>query len=57
MTAQASPPATEFASIAWRGRTVRVELSSGDRKVNASVDARDESRLLQLLDAARARTA
>ena len=25
MTAQASPPATEFASIAWRGRTVRVE--------------------------------
>lgn len=36
-------------------RTVRVELSSGDRKVNAAIDARDESRLLQLLDAARAR--
>jgi tape measure domain-containing protein len=36
-------------------RTVRVELSSGDRKVNATVDARDESRLLQLLDAARSR--
>ncbi|MDX1251145.1 MAG: phage tail tape measure protein [Gammaproteobacteria bacterium] len=36
-------------------RTVRVELSSGDRKVNASIDARDESRLLQLLDAARTR--
>jgi phosphotransferase system HPr-like phosphotransfer protein len=36
-------------------RTVRVELSSGDRKVNATVDARDEARLLQLLDAARAR--
>ncbi len=38
-------------------RTVRVELASGERKVNATVDARDESRLLQLLDAARARTA
>ncbi|WP_394474875.1 tape measure protein [Ralstonia mannitolilytica] len=38
-------------------RTVRVELSSGPQKVNATVDARDESRLLQLLDAARARTA
>ena len=36
-------------------RTVRVELSSGDRKVNAAIDARDESRLLQLLDAARSR--
>ena len=38
-------------------RTVRVELSSGQHKVNATVDARDEARLLQLLDAARARTA
>ena len=37
-------------------RTVRVELSSGQQKVNATVDARDEARLLQLLDAARART-
>jgi tape measure domain-containing protein len=36
-------------------RTVRVELSSGQQKVNATVDARDEARLLQLLDAARAR--
>ena len=36
-------------------RTVRVELSSGDRKVNAAIDARDESRLLQILDTARAR--
>ena len=35
-------------------RTVRVELSSGQQKVNATVDARDEARLLQLLDAARA---
>jgi tape measure domain-containing protein len=38
-------------------RTVRVELSSGQQKVNATVDARDEARLLQLLDAARARAA
>ncbi|WP_042427282.1 tape measure protein [Comamonas granuli] len=38
-------------------RTVRVELSSGQQTVNATVDARDEARLLQLLDAARARTA
>ena len=37
-------------------RTVRVELSSGQQKVTATVDARDEARLLQLLDAARART-
>ncbi|WHZ12164.1 MAG: Phage tail, tail length tape-measure protein H [Burkholderiaceae bacterium] len=38
-------------------RTVRVELAAGGSKVNATVDARDEARLLQLLDAARARTA
>lgn len=38
-------------------RTVRVELSAGQQKVNATVDARDEARLLQLLDAARARAA
>lgn len=37
-------------------RTVRVELAAGPQKVNATVDARDEARLLQLLDAARART-
>ena len=39
------------------GRTVRVELAAGDRKVSAAIDARDESRLLQLLDAARTRAA
>lgn len=44
-----------LATDAGPSRTLRVELSSGDRKVNASVDARDESRLLQLLDAARTR--
>jgi tape measure domain-containing protein len=36
-------------------RTVRVELAAGDRKVMATVDGRDESRLLQLLEVARAR--
>jgi hypothetical protein len=36
-------------------RIVRVELAAGDRKVTATVDARDESRLLQLLEVARAR--
>jgi tape measure domain-containing protein len=46
-----------LATDAAPSRTVRVELSSGQQKVNATVDARDESRLLQLLDAARARTA
>jgi tape measure domain-containing protein len=38
-------------------RTVRVELASGDRKVNASIDQRDETALLQLLETARASAA
>jgi hypothetical protein len=37
-------------------RTVRVELASGNSKVNATINARDESRLLQLLEVARARS-
>lgn len=36
-------------------RTVRVELAVGKRQVSAAIDARDETRLLQMLDAARAR--
>jgi len=36
-------------------RTVRVELASGERKVSASIDSRDEARLLQILEVARAR--
>jgi phage-related minor tail protein len=48
-------PALNDASVPTR--TVRVELAAGGSKVNASIDARDETRLLQLLDAARARTA
>jgi phage-related minor tail protein len=38
-------------------RTVRVELAAGGSTVNATVDARDESRLLKLLATARSRTA
>jgi len=38
-------------------RTVRVELAAGGRPINASIDARDESRLLQMLEVARARAA
>lgn len=38
-------------------RTVRVELAGGERKVSAAIDARDEARLLQLLEAARTRAA
>ncbi|MDD5330210.1 MAG: tape measure protein [Sulfuricella sp.] len=38
-------------------RTVRVELSSGNRTVNATIDSSDETRLLQLLEAARVRAA
>ena len=37
-------------------RTVRVELAAGNSKVSATIDARDESRLLQLLEVARARS-
>ena len=36
-------------------RTIRVELASGERKVVATVDARDESRLLELLKEAQSR--
>jgi hypothetical protein len=36
-------------------RTIRVELASGDRKVAATVDARDETRLLELLKEAQSR--
>jgi hypothetical protein len=36
---------------------VRVELAAGERRVNATIDERDESRLLQILEVARARAA
>jgi tape measure domain-containing protein len=36
-------------------KTLRLELAAGSQKVQALIDAREESRLLQLLDAARLR--
>ena len=36
-------------------RTVRVELASGGRTVNATVDVRDETRLLDILKQAKSR--
>ncbi len=38
-------------------RTVRVELAAGGRPINATIYERDESRLLQMLEVARARAA
>jgi tape measure domain-containing protein len=49
-------PTVDLRESAAPSRTVRVELAAGDRKVNTTVDARDESRLLQILETARART-
>lgn len=53
----ASLPRPSLNDASAPARTVRVELAAGGSKVDASIDARDEARLLQLLDAARARTA
>jgi hypothetical protein len=54
-----SPSLTRPALDATAGptRTVRVELASGDRRVNATIDAGEESRLLQILEVARTRAA
>ena len=52
----ASLPRPALNDASAPARTVRVELAVGGSKVDASIDARDETRLLQLLDAARART-
>lgn len=38
-------------------RTVRVELPTNGRKVNAQIDERDEGRLLQLLQSTQMRAA
>lgn len=48
-------PKPAFASEATPSRTIRVELAAGERKVAATVDARDESRLLELLKEAQSR--
>ena len=52
----ASVPRPTLTEASAPSRTVRVELAAGGRQVTATVDGRDEARLLQLLDAARART-
>ena len=48
--------AVELTSPAAPGRTIRVELGAGDRTIAATVDARDESRLLAMLEQAKARS-
>ena len=52
----APAPVPAVASATAPGRTIRVELAAGDRTIAATVDARDESRLLDLLQQARARS-
>ena len=52
--ALADPLTIDLPGAASAERTT-VAYSCGDRKVTATVDARDESRLLQILDTARAR--
>lgn len=48
-------PRAAFAGVGAPARTVRVELASGARSVNATVDERDESRLLDILKQAKSR--
>ena len=50
-----SLPSPAFAGVGAPVRTVRVELASGPRTVNATVDERDESRLLDILKQAKSR--
>jgi len=48
-------PRPAFAGETAPVRTVRVELAAGNRSVSATVDARDETRLLDILKQAKAR--
>ena len=50
-----SVPRPALAGDAAPVRTVRVELAAGNRSVSATVDARDETRLLDILKQAKAR--
>lgn len=50
-----SVPRPAFAGDTTPVRTVRVELASGNRSVSATVDVRDETRLLDILKQAKAR--
>ena len=49
-------PRPAFAADAAPVRTVRVELAAGGRSVSATLDARDETRLLDILKQAKSRT-
>ncbi len=49
-------PASRATSTAAPHRTIRVELGNGGQHVSASIDARDETRLLDMLRQARSRT-
>lgn len=49
-------PRPALVADAAPARTIRVELAASGQTVAATLDARDEARLLQLLDAARSRT-
>jgi hypothetical protein len=51
-----SVPRPAFAGEISPVRTVRVELAAGNRSVSATVDARDESRLLDILKQAKSRS-
>lgn len=55
LSAAMRSPTPAYASESVPSRTIRVELASGERKVAATVDARDESRLLELLKEAQSR--
>ncbi|UWD91205.1 tape measure protein [Ralstonia pseudosolanacearum] len=48
-------PALAYAAEVAPARTIRVELASGGRPVAATIDARDEARLLELLKDAQSR--
>ena len=55
LTSPLSMPRPAFAGETAPVRTVRVELAAGNRSVSATVDARDEARLLDILKQAKAR--
>ncbi|MDO3549955.1 hypothetical protein, partial [Ralstonia pseudosolanacearum] len=48
-------PVPAYAAEVAPARTIRVELASGGRTVAATIDARDEARLLELLKEAQSR--
>ncbi|RIJ86650.1 hypothetical protein RSP822_09165 [Ralstonia solanacearum] len=55
LTTSMRVPVPAYAAEAVPTRTIRVELASGGRTVAATIDARDEARLLELLKEAQSR--